>query len=113
MAMIADQLPPPMPLASDFERRVVVKFRPDTRLPYSQDAEAEFARQNRREWTELTSRFQGVRLSPYFSTVEESTLREFLSRTPRVQGVSDSIIPSRVRTGESLPISRDRIVDLC
>jgi len=76
-----------MPLASDFERRVVVKFRPDTRLPYSQDAEAEFARQNRREWTELTSRFQGVRLSPYFSTVEESTLREFLSRTPRVQGV--------------------------
>jgi hypothetical protein len=86
MAIIADQVPPPLPLPPDVKGRVVVKFRPDTRLPYSRDAGGELARQRGREWSELTRAFPSIGLSPYFSTIEESTLAELMNRTPRVAG---------------------------
>jgi len=35
MAIIAGQVPPAQELPVDFKRRVVIKFRPGTQLPYS------------------------------------------------------------------------------
>src|SRR5437588_301744 len=43
MAMIGGQTPPPQELPGDYKRRVVVKFRPDVRLPYTTDAQTQFA----------------------------------------------------------------------
>jgi hypothetical protein len=72
MAIVANQALPPVALPPDFKRRVVVKFRPGTRLPYSRGAEAEFAGPESRAWSDLTRMFPGIILSPYFSTLEES-----------------------------------------
>ncbi len=86
MAIIADRAPPPVPVPADFKRRVVVKFRPDTRLPYSQDAEAELVRREGGAWSALITAFPGISLSPYFSTIAASTLGELVARVPRVEG---------------------------
>lgn len=90
MAIIANQVPSPVPLPPDFKRRIVVKFRPDTRLPYSRGAEALFDEAERRAWSDLTRAFPGISLSPYFSTLEESTLSELMARAPRVEGAQPS-----------------------
>ena len=75
MAMIGGQTPPPQELPGDYKRRVVVKFRPDVRLPYTTDAQTQFANTAPREWTELTAAHPGIALVPYFSTLPEHTLR--------------------------------------
>src|SRR5262245_20228633 len=86
MAIIAGQVPPPIPLPPGLNRRVVVKFRPNTQLPYSQEDEIELAKQEGARWGELARAFPGVSLSPYFSTINESTLSEFSNRRPRIEG---------------------------
>jgi hypothetical protein len=75
MAMIDGQTPTPQELPGDYKRRVVVKFRPDVRLPYTTDAQTQLANTAPREWTELTAAHPGVALVPYFSTLPEQTLR--------------------------------------
>ena len=75
MAMIDGQTPTPQELPGDYKRRVVVKFRPDVRLPYTTDAQTQFANTAPREWTELTAAHPGIALVPYFSTLPEHSLR--------------------------------------
>jgi Subtilase family len=75
MAMIDGQAPPPQPLPEGYKRRVVVKFRPDVRLPYTRDAQTQFASTASREWTGLIAAHPGIALVPYFSTLPEDTLR--------------------------------------
>ena len=84
MAMIGGETPPPQELSGDYKRRVVVKFRPDVRLPYTTDAQTQFANTAPREWTELTAAHPGIALVPYFSTLPEHTLRS-LSQPPASQ----------------------------
>src|SRR5438034_1392156 len=60
MAMIDGQTPTPQELPGDYKRRVVVKFRPDVRLPYTTDAQTQFANTAPREWTELTAAHPGI-----------------------------------------------------
>jgi len=85
MAMIDGQAPAPQELPGDYKRRVVVKFRPDVRLPYNTDAQRQFASTASREWTELTASHPGIGLVPYFSTLPEHTLRS-LSQQSASQG---------------------------
>lgn len=84
MAIIAGQVPPAQELPVDFKRRVVIKFRPDTRLPYSAAAADELSRVAGREWSELIAAHPGIALVPYF-TLEEATLRNLAQRSPRVK----------------------------
>jgi hypothetical protein len=91
MAIIENQSPPPAPLLSpDFKRRIVIKFRADTQLPYIRGAESELVKQEGHEWRELTAKFPGLTLSPYFSTIEESTLSKLTQQVPRVEGTPTS-----------------------
>jgi len=53
--MIDGQAPAPQELPGGYKRRVVVKFRPDVRLPYTTEAQTQFANTASREWTELTA----------------------------------------------------------
>jgi hypothetical protein len=76
MAMIDGKLPPPEELPGDYRRRVVVKFRPNVQLPYSAAAHTEITHVAPREWAELTAAHPGITLVPYFSTLEEHTLRQ-------------------------------------
>lgn len=85
MAVIADRVPPPAPLPPDFKPRVVVKFRPDVRLPYTSAATGELAKQAGPGWSELTAAFPGVALTPYFATIAEPTLQELAKRAPRAE----------------------------
>ena len=84
MAMIGGQTPSPEELPANYKRRVVVKFRPDVRLPYTSDAQTQFANTASREWSELTAAHPGIALVPYFSTLPEHTLRS-LSQPPASQ----------------------------
>ena len=81
MAMIGGQTPTPQELPGNYKRRVVVKFRSDVRLPYTTDAQTQFANTAPREWAELTAAHPGIALVPYFSTLPEHTLRS-LSQAP-------------------------------
>jgi hypothetical protein len=64
----------------------VVKFRPETRLPYSRAAAEELARSAGREWSDLTAAHPGITLVPYFSTLNEERLRSFARPSTRVAG---------------------------
>ena len=83
MAIIAGQVPPAQEFPVDYKRRVVIKFRPNTRLPYSAAAADELARVAGREWSELTAAHPGIALVPYFN-MEEATLRNLAQRSSRV-----------------------------
>jgi hypothetical protein len=80
MAMNANRVPPPVDLPEGYEPRVVVKFRSDVQMPYSRIAAEEVVRQFGQRWTNLAGRFSGITFEPYFSTIEESTLRNLQSR---------------------------------
>lgn len=80
MALNNNQVPPPVDLPEDFEPRVVVKFRTDVQRSYSQNAPDEAVSQLGSRWRNLTDRFLGIELEPYFSTLDESTLRSFQSQ---------------------------------
>ena len=77
MAIIKNQIPPVQPLSSDYKCRVVVKFKPDIQLPYSGAINEVLEQRLGSAWVELNSRFHGLRLAPYFSTIEEGQLRQF------------------------------------
>ena len=85
MAIIEDKVPPASGLSADFKRRVVVKFRPDVQLPYSSAAEDELARQTGTRWGDLSQRLKGIKLVPYFSTMEGSALEALMKRAPRTE----------------------------
>jgi hypothetical protein len=87
MAMVDGQTPTPQELPEDYKRRVVVKFRPDVRLPYTTDAQTQLANTAPREWTQLTASHPGIALVPYFSTLPEHILRS-LSQPPGTQPVA-------------------------
>lgn len=76
MAIIENQIPPVQTLSPDYKCRVVVKFKPDMQLPYSLANAEVFTQRLGSAWTELNSRFRGLRLAPYFSTIEESQLSQ-------------------------------------
>jgi len=84
MAIIAGQVPPAQELPVDFKRRVVIKFRPGTQLPYSAAAADELARVAGREWSALTAAHPGIVLVPYFN-MEEATLRNLAQRSSRAR----------------------------
>jgi hypothetical protein len=85
MAIIANQTPPAPP-ATAYQRRVVVKFRAGTPLPYSERAPFELNARSGGVWDELAGAFPGVRLSPYFATIGEETLNAFAKRSPQTPG---------------------------
>ena len=87
MAMIGGQTPSPEELPANYKRRVVVKFRPDVRLPYRADAQTQFASTALREWTALSAAHPGITLVPYFSTLPEHILRS-LSQPATTQGAA-------------------------
>jgi hypothetical protein len=91
VAIINGTVPPSKEHTVNAVRRVVVKFRPGTRLPYSSAAPEELARTSA-GWNELAATYPGVRLVPYFSTIPEETLRA-LSR-PSAQSERTSVAPN-------------------
>ena len=90
------KLPPPEELPADYRRRVVVKFRPNVQLPYSAAAHTEITNVAPREWAELTAAHPGITLVPYFSTLEEHTLRQ-LAQPP----AQSKLRPSSLSTSPS------------
>jgi len=80
MATIQDPVPEAPKLPANFKRRVVIKFKPGVQLSYSKEAAGEFAKQSENEWSSLAVAFDGVALTPYFSTLEESSLRALMQR---------------------------------
>lgn len=80
MAINENRVPPPVDLPEGFEPRVVVKFRSDDQRSYSQNAPDEMINQSGQRWNNLTNQFSGIELEPYFSTIDEPTLRSLQSR---------------------------------
>lgn len=71
MAVIAGKVPPPAAVPAEYVPRVVVKFRPDVKLPYTRAAAEQLADRDRRAWKEVTDAFPGLTLQPYFTSVAE------------------------------------------
>lgn len=90
MAIVENKVPQASGLPMDLKRRIVVKFRPDVRLPYSSAAEGELARQTGTRWSDLSQNFKGIKFVPYFSTMESPALEAQIKRAPRIEkaGVS-------------------------
>jgi hypothetical protein len=82
MAVIGGQVPSPPPPPANYKPRVVVKFRPDVELSYSDSKSAAegIERFAGRAWEDLNRSFPGLRLEPYFSTIGESRLEDFAKR---------------------------------
>jgi len=80
MGTIANQPLAAEPLPSDYQHRVVVKFHPDVQLPYSRDAVTMLAKDADRGWDQLQAAYPGIALAPYFTTLDESTLRAMAQR---------------------------------
>lgn len=81
MAIINNQLPTESEIPDGYTRRVVVKFRPDVELPYTDEASKEFQSRAPAEWSGLTESFAGITLTPYFSNIDQSTLESFKERS--------------------------------
>lgn len=92
MAIIADKVPQPPALPAGFKRRVVIKFRSDVQLPYSNAASAEFAKQAGSDWHDLLAAYPGMTLTPYFSTIAEATLRSLTQRAPVPTGFTSYFV---------------------
>ena len=90
MAMINNQLLPASPLPSDLKKRIVIKFRPDTPLPYTRGAESSLVKLEGNAWRELAAQFPELTLSPYFTTIEESALSRLAQRSPQTDGAPAS-----------------------
>lgn len=86
MAVIGSKVPSPAPLPEGYTPRVVVKFRPDVEIPYSQDAAKGAERFAGKAWEDLNRSFPGLSMTPYFSTMEESKLEDFAKRSARAEG---------------------------
>ncbi len=116
MAMIDGQTPTRQELSEDYKRRVVVKCRPDVRLPYTTDAQTQLANTAPREWTWLTAAHPGIALVPSFSTLPEHTLRS-LSQPPASQRSAQfhSILRHRLscRSGSRSGRPHRRVVVCC
>ncbi len=81
MAIIDNLVPPEAGgLPTEFKRRVVVKFRPDIRLPYSAAAADELKKYAGLAWGDLIQSYPGLSLMPYFTDIEESRLNDFAAR---------------------------------
>lgn len=80
MAIIADQVPTLKRSRRGTKPRVVVKFRPELKLPYSSKAQATIADHEGRRWARLRAKIPGLRLRPYFSTIGQSKIRAMSSR---------------------------------
>lgn len=102
MAINANRVPPPVDLPEGFEHRVVVKFRSDVQLPYSRNAAEEVVSQFGQRWKNLAGRFSGITFEPYFSTIEESTLRNLQARQ-----VESTPLPSSFTSYYAIKCSRD------
>src|SRR5436305_15141913 len=87
MAVINGTIPRSPEQTVNPARRVVVKFRPGTRLPYSSAAPEELARTSA-GWNELAATHSGVTLVPYFSNIPEETLRGLARQSTRSQDTS-------------------------
>jgi hypothetical protein len=89
MAMISGKKPqPPQPSIPTLSRRVVVKFQPTVQLPYSEEAATRLDGPASVRWRNLQSEHSGITLVPYFSTLDEGTLRRLAERTPRVKSLA-------------------------
>jgi hypothetical protein len=75
MAIINKQTPTPLP-ESNSGKRIFVKFRPGIKLPYNETAIREERMSN--AWNQLASTFNGIQLSPLFSTLGEEGLQKVM-----------------------------------
>ena len=64
---------------------VVVKFRGGVDLPYSDAANAQVRRSNRRGWQQLDRRFAGLTLRPFFAEAREDRLRNLSATANRTR----------------------------
>ena len=64
---------------------VVVKFRGGTDLPYSDAANAQIRRTNRRAWQQIDRRFAGLILRPFFAEGSERRLRNLSATANRIR----------------------------
>lgn len=80
MAIIADQVLPKPALPPNYKRRVVVKFQSKSPASLSTDL-SNFAKAAGGDWNELTTKFPGIKLDLYFSTLDESTIRALTQRS--------------------------------
>lgn len=80
MAVIAGQIPAPKVSRRKAKARVVVKFRPQIKLPYSSKAQAAIADREGRKWARLEAENPGIRLKPYFSTIGQSRIHALKKR---------------------------------
>ncbi len=74
MAIIAGQLPPPVPPPADLQRRVVVKLRGEADAAALKEGN-EFARRAGGDWESLARQFPGLRVAPYFGALDAGRLR--------------------------------------
>ncbi|HEX4341234.1 MAG TPA: S8 family peptidase [Polyangiaceae bacterium] len=81
MAIIGHEVPHAAPRTA-LARRVVVKFEAGVALPYAAHAQQAAARHLGRAWDDLVAAFPGAALKPYFTTHDESTLRN-MQAAPR------------------------------
>lgn len=81
MAVIAGQVPPTPAPPAEHVSRVVVKFRPYVRLPYTRAAVEQLSEEDRQAWNGVSDAFPGVALAPYFTSVAEPTLRRLSRET--------------------------------
>jgi hypothetical protein len=82
MAIIDGTRPSPDPNTLILNRRVVVKFRPNVHLPYSEEAASRLGEQAGVRWRDLQAAHAGIELAPYFSTMDEAALRQMMQRKP-------------------------------
>ena len=64
---------------------VVVKFRGGTDLPYTDAANAQVRRSNRRGWQQIDRRFAGLTLRPFFAEAKEDRLRNLSATANRAR----------------------------
>jgi hypothetical protein len=73
MAIIAGQVPPPIPVAPALRRRVVVKLRPEVEVPPGGSG-LDLAQRTGGAWDQLAAEFPGARVVPFFTALDAGTL---------------------------------------
>jgi len=79
MAIFENKVPLDLISNPNFNYRVIVKFKPDIQLPYNAEVTFDNVLQPfRSAWTALKSQFKDLHLIPYFATIQEDILRQFV-----------------------------------
>jgi hypothetical protein len=100
MAIIGGKVPEPRP-NTDAPRRVVVKFRPETKIPNRPNPVEHLEGDVLDRWKQLETTTPGITLEPYFSTLEQAARKIILDRVGRnyASALLLSSEPGRRRVG--------------